>query len=181
MKHANKSLFVSVAALLLWSGLVQAFPIYLKIVNPRDHSVYVESDRENIQIEIKAHSSRFFVITGKSGWRVKYSTGYSYYGGSYLTPSLDVELISFVEQQGQICGAGWSSTEYKYCILQVNYDKPKGYVLQMTEIRDLKIDKPLYELTLNEQKLELVPLSIQYPLIGDELLSKAVVLFSNVL
>jgi hypothetical protein len=179
----NKILLFFALTSFLGAFSAQAYPIWIKIVNPRDNVLYIESESEKITIAIPPGSTREFKIAGSNDWRVRYASGI--YG--LKDWNLDKDLNFFIDQSCKNCmGDNWGKKTVKYCTLRLeelpgSFGAPATYTLTVTEIRDLAIgyDAPECALSANEVALKVVPMSKNQVLIIAATLAQAMVLFNG--
>lgn len=158
-----------------------AYPIWVKIINPRAHSLYVENEREGIKIAIPSRGEKELKITSRDNdWRVRYRTGVLGAANMY---HLDEELNSFIEGRCKDCIAdSWKVRTVKYCTLRL--DEIPGiaqssYTLTVVEIRDLGIQYGSEDcaLTVHELAMKVVPIASTIKLIGAEELAQKTCLY----
>jgi hypothetical protein len=167
-----------------WASSIYAYPLYVKIENPRAHSLFVGSESEKTTVEIPTKGSHEFKICGVSDWRVRYYSGVK----GYLTCNLDKELKVFVETLcQQSIGDNWDKLKtVKYCTLRLdeiqNGFGPAIYTLSVAEVRDLGIpyDSDACKLTANELAMKVNPQSPACPLISQNALAAATCLLAGI-
>ena len=163
------------------ASVSQAYPIWVKIENPRAHTLYIENDREGIRFEIRSGTSKEFKIAGsQNDWRVRYRSGVLGAANQYV---LDKELNHFIEGSCKDCmGDNWKKSTVKYCLLRLE-EIPgiaySEYTLTVVEIRDLNIEYASEgcALNANEVLLKVVPIAKNFNLMGAEQLAQAMCLY----
>ena len=171
----NKTLHTIVVALFLLStAAAEAYPLYVKVYNPRKHSLFIQSDSRHISIEIPPKESREVVICGPSDWHVRYSTGLV----GNVKWTVDTKLDQYIDNECKpSMGDRWNEGTVKYCTLRFDDTafSESGYTLTVTEIRELETKSNECNLSNNEKALTVFPSVI--PLVAAHVLLAAKVLY----
>lgn len=170
----NKTLHtLAVALFLLSTTAAQAYPLFIKVTNPRNHAVFIHSDSRHTTHEIPPGEAREFVICGASDWHVRYSTGLL----GNVKWTLNKKLDHFIENDCKsFMGDRWNENTVKYCTFRL--DEAIGadpYALVVVEIRELATTAEQCNLSNNERATLVFPSVI--PLVAAQALLAAKVLY----
>lgn len=148
LKKAGFSCCV-LALMLIGSSLASAYPVILKINNPRNNILILSSESQKEEIHVPPRGTFEIAVFKDSDWRVKYATGLL---GHVNTWNMNDALNLIID----ICRRTifkWGQT-VKIFSLQVDELESgitwSSYALKTTHIFDTKINRRLFALIMND-------------------------------